>query len=111
VTPSDALPSGPARPTQPHLGTIEAGTLSGADLLRAATRLRKPTGYPEGTEVYAVEYRYDGQTYSTRVIVGPNLSAHPTGFEDIRKIISVRLTGSNRPNDVAAITVESLVLL
>jgi hypothetical protein len=109
VTPSDTLPTGPQRPTQPHLGHIEAGTLTGADLL-AAPRMT-PEGYPEGTEVYAVDYLYDGQRYTTRVIVGPNLSAHPTGFEDIRKIISVRLTGSNRPADVAAITVESLVLL
>lgn len=69
--------------------------------------LTPPAGYPEGTQVYAVTYRYDGRRCTNRVVVGP-VSNHLTAFEDIRRILVTRLTGTQ---DVAAITVESLVLL
>lgn len=95
MNPSDTLRSSPLSATERHSG-IESGTAPSTE------------GYPEGTEVYAVDYLYDGQRYTTRVLVGPHLSNHPTAFEDIRKILAVRLTGHPAP---AAITVESLVLL
>lgn len=98
------------------LGCVYQAASERADTMTTASHAPSPTpqrdpGLPEGTETYAVDYLYDGQRYTTRVIVGPRLSNQPTAFEDIRRIISVRLTGSNRPADVAAITVESLILL